>query len=173
MQYLYLIKCQQFYKIGIANDVKSRLAQLATGNPFELQISAIYAFENASIVELSIHQAFSEQREKGEWFRLLEAEIDDFNLICNLLGGQPCSLLESAENEEIQEAEEIQEIAFDKNDEWDYDTMFTSGWRIEVTHGGKYWQWRERKRKGRVIYGGKFSELPKSRQDEYYQNKIS
>jgi len=116
MQYLYLIKCQQFYKIGVANDVKSRLAQLATGNPFDMQTIAIYAFDNASVVEASLHQAFAGLRKKGEWFQLLEGEIDDFNLACRVLGGQPCSLFDSANNEEIQEAEEIQEVALDSDE---------------------------------------------------------
>ena len=36
MQYLYIIKCNEFHKIGIANDVEARLAQLSTGNPYQL-----------------------------------------------------------------------------------------------------------------------------------------
>jgi hypothetical protein len=50
MQYVYLIKCQQFYKIGVANDVESRLAQLSTGNPFPLEVKVIYDNKNNRIV---------------------------------------------------------------------------------------------------------------------------
>lgn len=51
MQYLYLIKCQQYYKIGVASDVESRLAQLSTDNPFPLKVEIVYKFDNADIVE--------------------------------------------------------------------------------------------------------------------------
>ena len=58
MQYLYLIKCQQYYKIGVANDVESRLAQLSTGNPFPLEVEIVYLFDNAEVVERALHQKF-------------------------------------------------------------------------------------------------------------------
>jgi len=47
-----------------------------------------------------------------------------------------------------------------------------TGWRIEVTRNGKYWQWRRgsgRNRESR--YGGKFSMLDPSRQAAYYENR--
>lgn len=46
-----------------------------------------------------------------------------------------------------------------------------TGWRIEVTRNGQYWQWRkgskgERKSK----YGGKFDTLDEARREAYWQN---
>lgn len=59
MQYLYLIHCRNglrdFYKVGVANDVESRLAQLQTGNPLEMKILGAYGFDNAEIPERAIH----------------------------------------------------------------------------------------------------------------------
>ncbi len=46
-----------------------------------------------------------------------------------------------------------------------------TAWRKEVTHGGKYWQWRERKHKGKTRYGGKFADLSEARQAEYQENR--
>lgn len=111
MQFLYLIECKEHYKIGVANDVKSRLAQLATGNPFPLTIKACFGFENAEIVERVLHQRFSECRTKGEWFCLSLGNIDNFMKICTELGGQELSFLNpSPEDNEVEEAEEDQEI---------------------------------------------------------------
>lgn len=93
MQYLYLIRCQQFYKIGVANDVQSRLAQLSTGNPFPLTVEAVYSFENAETVERCIHQR-------------LESAEKDFREICRVLGGEICDSHQRLSDEMIEEAEE-------------------------------------------------------------------
>jgi Meiotically Up-regulated Gene 113 (MUG113) protein len=109
MQYLYLIESQHFCKIGIANDVQSRLAQLSTGNPFELKLLACYSYENAEVVERSIHQRFAEKRARGEWFALGEQDLSEFHQICLLLGGIPSAVSPTAEEEEVEEAEQLQE----------------------------------------------------------------
>ena len=49
--------------------------------------------------------------------------------------------------------------------------LASTGWRIEVTGGGKYWQWRRGSGKRRESrYGGKFRELSPERQAAYRQN---
>lgn len=88
MQKLYLIECQEFFKIGIANDVLRRLESLATGNPFELRLVAIYGYENAQIVEAALHQRFSAQRVRGEWFKLNDDDLNNFHMLCQGLGGE-------------------------------------------------------------------------------------
>jgi len=170
MQYVYLINCQQFYKIGIANDVQSRLAQLATGNPFDLEVLAIFGFANASPVETALHQRFANTRKHGEWFSLSENDIQDFLKICRLLGGDENRLPTLASDQEIEEAEEVQESTFD-GDKWDFESMFADGWTMDIGHDGKesengarkynYWSWRKRKanEKG-YIYGGRIADLP-------------
>ena len=112
MQYLYLIKCQQFYKIGIANDVESRLAQLSTGNPFQLQLINVYGFENAEVVEKAIHQRFSSDRVRGEWFEIPNVNLDLFGEICEILGGVRVSSHATGSSDfQIEEAEaEAEEI---------------------------------------------------------------
>lgn len=110
MQYVYLIKSDKFYKIGIANDPRSRLAQLQTGNPYELTIDSCFGFENAEIVERSLHQAFSGQNVRNEWFLLTPELISKFDSICRLLGGKPEPFEECPVRiDEIEEAEESSE----------------------------------------------------------------
>jgi hypothetical protein len=125
MQYLYLIKCQQFYKIGVANDVESRLAQLSTGNPFELKVLAVYGFDNAEPIERALHQKFSSKRERGEWFFFGSSEtksLEDFHTACRILGGiaNTADELPIVEDREIAEAEQEQEL------------LSSIGWRLEV-----------------------------------------
>lgn len=110
MQYLYLIKCQQFHKIGIATDVEARLAQLSTGNPFPLEVVVVYKFDNAEIVERAIHQRYKNIRQRGEWFNLSYDDLKDIHNICHLLGGSAFEYRgQTATDDVIQEIEEIQE----------------------------------------------------------------
>ncbi len=165
MSWVYLIHCQHYYKIGIANDVEARMIQLATGNPFEITLVSCYEFKNASVVETSIHQRFSGSRKRGEWFELSEKDVDDFNKICALLGGRYSGKVESPTEDEIAEAEEVAEII--ENTKWDFRSMFFDGWRMEVGGDGSgkynYWCWRKRnKQENWYIYGGKLSDLPYS-----------
>lgn len=119
MQYLYLIKCQQFYKIGIANDVESRLAQLSTGNPFELEVLAVYGFANAQVVEASLHQRFTNSRVRGEWFALNNSELAILDQVCQYLGGIPEEVKPIANEEDVAVAEQEQEL------------IGGLGWRLE------------------------------------------
>lgn len=107
MQYLYIIKCNEYHKIGIANDVESRLAQLSTGNPYVLEVQAVYEFQNAEVVERSIHQRFSDKRKRGEWFDLNLEDLRDVGNICLMLGGKARDYAgDEATEESIEEAEE-------------------------------------------------------------------
>lgn len=163
MQYLYLIKCQQFYKIGVANDVENRLAQLSTGNPFELEVLAVYGFANAQFVEAAVHQRFSWARVRGEWFELDDEQLSDFHKICDLLGGsRPTEVPTVANESEIEEAEVLAEPT--EGAKWDYAAMFADGWRMEKSTSkgvtGRYWCWRKGSENKKYLYGGLLEELP-------------
>lgn len=112
-QYLYIIKCQEYFKIGVANDVESRLAQLSTGNPFPLEVQVIYEFENAESIEKALHQRYKENRVRGEWFRLGYEDLKNIHSVCFALGGSAFEYTgQDATEEVIEEAEEIQENSF-------------------------------------------------------------
>ncbi len=58
-------------KIGVARDIKKRLATMQTGNPFELKVIATipcYSVEEAFRTEKRIHNLFAKKRIRGEWF---------------------------------------------------------------------------------------------------------
>jgi len=107
MQYLYIIKCQQYYKIGITQDMESRLAQLSTGNPYPLDVEVVYAFENAEPVERAIHQRYKANRQRGEWFSLDYDDLKNIHSICLSLGASAREYTGAKVTEEaIEKAEE-------------------------------------------------------------------
>lgn len=165
MSYIYLIQSVEFYKIGIANDVESRLSQLQTGNPNELAIVSCYEFPNVQAVETVLHQKFNSFRKLGEWFHFYSKEVKQFDEICEMLGGvrySPNSVI--SDQSEVEEAEEIQETAMTEGAKFDYAQMFADGWRMEtVNENGKKrnWVWRRGNDTSRkTMYGGSMNSLP-------------
>lgn len=107
MQYIYKIRAGSFIKIGITYDVKSRIAQLQTGSPYRLELLSCYGFEDATIVERALHQAFSKERGVGEWFTLTDKQMNDFEFICQTLGGEKIFFNEDISEDEVKEVDEI------------------------------------------------------------------
>ena len=160
--FLYLIKCNEFFKIGVAGNVESRLAALQTGNPYQLSLESCYEFDNASIVEQCLHQKFSTKNESGEWFSLDKADLQQFEQICNLLNGKKSTETVAISKEDTEEADLIGEIISKETqtpDKFDFEKMMRDGWRIERNH--KYWLWRRGSGNNREsMYGGRVDDLP-------------
>lgn len=73
--YIYLIKCDEFYKIGIAWDIDSRLNSLQCGNPYELELMVAKRVKNAKTLELKLHELVKDKRVFREWFKLDDNDI--------------------------------------------------------------------------------------------------
>jgi hypothetical protein len=143
MQYIYLLSSSGFFKIGVANDVSSRIASLQTGNPHPIKLISCYGFQNAEFVERALHQKYSNERLRGEWFNLSDKHIDEFEVLCSMLGGVPDGEIAEAGECEIAEAEYIQETVLDD-----------PGTRIEPRYGpgGELYGFALRERnKGRKV----------------------
>jgi hypothetical protein len=173
MQYVYLLKCDGFFKIGIANDVVGRVASLQTGNPHQIELIVSYGFSNAMVVERSLHQKFEGLRHRNEWFELSAKDMDEFCNICQLLGGELLVKGETISESDVADAEEIQEAIDNPGPSdvniFDFNLMFAAGWNMEAFGNGrengknKYWGWRKRKAEDKgYVYGGLISELPYS-----------
>jgi hypothetical protein len=68
--YLYIIKCDIYYKIGITSNIESRLNSLQCGNPFELEIVCAFRVKNANKLEKALHSGLKIFNHKREWFIL-------------------------------------------------------------------------------------------------------
>ena len=155
-QYLYLIQCKEAFKIG-ASDVRSRLASLQTGNPYELELQACWEFSNAEPVERALHQAFEKSRMLGEWFLLSDPELEKFGAVCAMLGGVRIEIIQPVSDDEIEEAEE--EIQYLPTVEDVKRIMQDSNYRLEYRYndfGLRGFAWRLRNtNKPCVLYVGK------------------
>lgn len=74
------------YKIGITNNLNSRIAKLQTGCPGELEIVKIYTHYNREVIkkyERVLHRYYTKCgcriRSNGEWFEL---RVSDITFLC-------------------------------------------------------------------------------------------
>lgn len=73
---VYVIQCQDLYKIGITvGSIENRLNTLQTANPFELKLVYAVKTQNCKELESLLHNKFSANRERGEWFKLSEQDF--------------------------------------------------------------------------------------------------
>lgn len=69
------------FKIGVASDIKSRLAHIKSGSPVECELLMTIKYDEKSInLEKDLHNKFSSKRVRGEWFALSK---DDLKSICS------------------------------------------------------------------------------------------
>lgn len=66
------------YKIGMSRQVDTRIKQLATQPPFEIQLIASHLVYDMRQYESCLHWLFREKRLRGEWFTLSEADVESF-----------------------------------------------------------------------------------------------
>lgn len=76
-RYVYLIDCRMSaaVKVGIAANVKKRMAAIQVGNPYPINVRDTFKVsdEVAEIVESQCHELLRFERLQGEWFRDGEA----------------------------------------------------------------------------------------------------
>ncbi len=73
---LYILSCgNNYYKIGITNNVEQRVAQLQVGNPLLLLLEYVRPIQNPAKIEKTLHKALNKYHVRGEWFSFTEEEI--------------------------------------------------------------------------------------------------
>jgi Rha family phage regulatory protein len=66
---LYIVKCGDFYKIGISHNVSKRIKGMQTGNPYLIELIDTYTIgHNVSNIEARLHVLFESDNIRGEWF---------------------------------------------------------------------------------------------------------
>ncbi|MEH2217588.1 MAG: GIY-YIG nuclease family protein [Nostoc sp.] len=76
-RFIYILKSRQYYKIGIAKDVAKRMRELQTGDPVKHLFVSSSFFKDAPRFERRLHEAFTEYREEGEWFKLPAKKLEE------------------------------------------------------------------------------------------------
>ena len=86
LKYVYVIQGSRInpnesnYKIGIATNIKNRMAQLQTSSPVKLNLLFKYYTTEADKLEKSLHNYFKYYRirHNGEWFGFEDTKISDW-----------------------------------------------------------------------------------------------
>lgn len=73
--YVYLVKLDKHYKIGISVSPESRLQEF-TLLPYPLEDICIEKVVNYKQVEKELHSFYADKRVRGEWFSLDDKDID-------------------------------------------------------------------------------------------------
>lgn len=76
-KFIYILKSQDNYKIGITKDIKKRIGDLQTGNPVKILFVCSTFSENAYDFESELHNHFDEFRLQGEWFQLPPDKLEE------------------------------------------------------------------------------------------------
>lgn len=89
MGYIYLFESvseyEKLYKIGYTKNkqtLKKRIKQLQTGNPNKIKMVDFFKSYHGRKVETTLHNIYSTRRLEGEWFKLDEYDVENFNESC-------------------------------------------------------------------------------------------
>ncbi len=76
--WIYLIKCGEFHKIGVTQNIEQRLEDFRTSNPHPIELLKSWKYDPWSLVrktEKLLHRHYKEHHHHREWFKLPEAEV--------------------------------------------------------------------------------------------------
>ena len=87
--YIVAIQESNLYKIGVTKDLKKRLSQLQTSNPYEFYLINFFITNRSKELEKLLHEKFKKYNYKREWFKLEEKEISEVcQIACEFIGKQ-------------------------------------------------------------------------------------
>lgn len=66
-QHLYMVKCGDYFKIGVSDNPKRRIKDFESSNPFPIEV--LYIGENEGHEEELWHNIFAHRHHRGEWFK--------------------------------------------------------------------------------------------------------
>lgn len=82
--FVYLMRCGWHHKIGKTKNVRRRLAQIQTGNPYKVELIHSIPCDDMAEVESALHKHFAQWRTNGEWFEFA-GEISEEDVVSRLL----------------------------------------------------------------------------------------
>lgn len=78
---IYIVRCNDFYKIGRTSNLSGlggRLSSFNTGNPYKITLIIAAETEEVERIEQSLHDFADngKHEKKGEWFKLCKESLD-------------------------------------------------------------------------------------------------
>ena len=74
--YIYVIKSNNLFKIGRTKNIKERIKDYKTQNPFEIEVIFKKKVNDYVKAENKLLEKFKNKKKKGEWFELTEKDIN-------------------------------------------------------------------------------------------------
>jgi hypothetical protein len=65
---LYVVKCGNYFKIGVTDNIEVRLKSLQSCNPYPITLELFY--KGKGMYEEALHKAFHKYHHSGEWFNI-------------------------------------------------------------------------------------------------------
>lgn len=66
--FVYVIQAGDYFKVGIASSVESRIASMQTGNPHRIKLLRCWLTSEARDEEAQLHALLAAYHFRGEWF---------------------------------------------------------------------------------------------------------
>jgi T5orf172 domain len=73
---IYLVKCEHYYKIGIAANLNSHLNTMRNANPFDIELIDSVFTNDFKTIEFKLHNSFAAQLHRNEWFLLSKDDVE-------------------------------------------------------------------------------------------------
>lgn len=77
--FVYFIKCKEFVKIGHTTNVRQRVMEMQTANPYDLELILLIHYDSrirAVKDERRLHITYKDHRVRGEWFVNIDVMAD-------------------------------------------------------------------------------------------------
>jgi hypothetical protein len=74
---VYLVEAGGLYKIGITNNLKSRMRAIQNGNPYKVREVLSVPHHSPKALEDELHNRFALERLEGEWFSLSAQDVEE------------------------------------------------------------------------------------------------
>jgi len=72
---LYIIRINEFYKIGITQNIESRLKTIETNNPYKPELIFYEKVSESFEIEQFLHRKLKRKNIKNEWFKLSKKDV--------------------------------------------------------------------------------------------------
>lgn len=75
---VYFIGCNEYTKIGYTNDIKRRMREIQTCNPYNIKLLYIINNVHNVSIEKHAHLHFKQYHIRGEWYKISDSQINSF-----------------------------------------------------------------------------------------------
>ena len=83
--YVYLLRCENLYKIGYAMDVRKRVSEIQSMVPFHVELVSSHTTSQARKTERLLQMLYSDKVVRGEWYSLTDEDVQKFSELASSL----------------------------------------------------------------------------------------